>query len=61
MTGVKEQNISKILEDAMPTIKNSLTRSEKLDHLARAEQMRADGVELQIREEWLEVARSSWT
>ena len=40
----------------MPTIKRSLTRPEKLDHLARAKQMRAEGVDLQIREEWLEAA-----
>ena len=42
----------------MPTIKRSLTRPEKLDHLARAKQMRAEGVDLQIREEWLEAAHS---
>ena len=42
----------------MPTIKRSLTRPEKLDHLARAKQMRAEGVDLRIREEWLEGAHS---
>jgi len=42
----------------MPTIKRSLTRPEQLDHLARAKRMCAEGVELQIREEWLEVAHS---
>ena len=42
----------------MPTIKRSLTRSEKLDHLARAKRMCAEGVDLQIREEWLEAAHS---
>jgi hypothetical protein len=46
------------MEDIMPTIKRSLTRPEKLDHLARAKQMRAEGVDLQIREEWLEAAHS---
>lgn len=42
----------------MQTIRRSLTRSEKLDHLARAERMRAEGVDLRIREEWLEAAHS---
>jgi hypothetical protein len=42
----------------MPTIKRNLTRPEKLDNLARAKKMRADGVDLQIREDWLETARS---
>jgi hypothetical protein len=46
------------MEDIMPTIKRSLTRPEKVDNLARAKKMRADGVDLQIREEWLESARS---
>jgi hypothetical protein len=46
------------MEDIMPTIKRSLTRPEKLDHLARAKQMRAEGVDLRIREEWLEAAHS---
>jgi hypothetical protein len=46
------------MEDIMSTIKRSLTRPEKLDHLARAKQMRAEGVDLQIREEWLEAAHS---
>ena len=42
----------------MPTIKRCLTRGEKLANLARAKRMRAGGIDLQIREEWEEAARS---
>jgi hypothetical protein len=42
----------------MRTIKRSLTRVEKLANLARAKTMRADGVDIQIPEEWEETARS---
>ena len=52
------KTIRRYLGDAMPTIKRSLSRQEILAHLARAEKMRADGVDLQIREEWEEAARS---
>ncbi len=38
-------------------IKCRLARSEQLDHLARAKQMRAAGVDVQIRDEWWEAAR----
>jgi hypothetical protein len=57
VTGVEVKNFDK-MGDVMPTIKRSLTRSEKLDHLARAKRMCAEGVDLQIREEWLEAAHS---
>ena len=41
----------------MPILKRRLTRSEQFDHLARAKQMRAAGVDVQIRDEWWEAAR----
>ena len=41
----------------MSIIKRSLTKSEMLSHLARAEKMVAAGVKIQIREEWREVSR----
>jgi len=41
----------------MSTMKRSLTRSEQLDHLARAQRMRGEGVNIQIRDEWWEAAR----
>jgi hypothetical protein len=44
--------------DTMPTIKRSLPRADLLANLVRARKLRADGVDLQIREEWEESARS---
>src|ERR1700730_17242712 len=41
----------------MPTIKRSLTRSEIAANLARAKKMRANGVEIQSPEEWMENSR----
>jgi len=38
----------------MPTVKRSLTKSEMAAHVARAENMAATGVNIQIREEWEE-------
>jgi hypothetical protein len=38
----------------MPLVKRSLTKSEMAAHLARAENMAATGVNIQIREEWRE-------
>lgn len=42
----------------MPTIKRSLSRTRILANLARAKKMRAQGVDIQIPEEWEEAARS---
>jgi len=41
----------------MATMKRRLTRAETLAHLTRAKKMRADGVDIQIRQDWLEGAR----
>lgn len=42
----------------MATMKRSLTRREVAAHLARAKRMCARGVNIQIREEWLDTVRS---
>ena len=55
--GVRVKIIFATEEEAMPFLKRRLTRSEQLDHLARAKQMRAAGVDVQIRDEWWEAAR----
>ena len=41
----------------MPITKQNLTRAERSEHLARAKRMRADGVDIEIRAEWLESCR----
>jgi hypothetical protein len=59
VTGVKGENTSaRLREDPMPTMKRSLSYPEILANLARARKMRADGVDIQVRAEWEEAARS---
>ncbi len=41
----------------MPIMRRNLTRADRAEHLARAKRMRADGVDIQIRTEWLESSR----